>query len=76
MSAKAIDPMGSVRIDDVRDPYRAERLRAQARTERAGFARTQAAALALAQGAFAGRGNGGIAATRRGRRQAGRRRVP
>ncbi|KAA5923062.1 hypothetical protein F1536_17280 [Achromobacter xylosoxidans] len=49
MSAKAIDPMGSVRIDDVRDPYRAERLRAQARTERAGFARTQAAALALAQ---------------------------
>ncbi|WP_241130834.1 hypothetical protein [Achromobacter xylosoxidans] len=49
MSAKAIDPMGSVRIDDVRDPYRAERLRAQARTERAGFARTQVAALALAQ---------------------------
>lgn len=48
MSAQAIDPMGSVRIDDVRDPYRAERLRAQARTERAGFARTQAVALALA----------------------------
>ena len=29
MNARAIDPMGTARIDDVRDPYRAERLRAQ-----------------------------------------------
>lgn len=49
MSSRAIDPLGSARIDDVRDPYRAERLRAQARAERAArpqepsFARIQAA---------------------------------
>lgn len=34
MNARAIDPMGTARIDDVRDPYRAERLRAQMRADR------------------------------------------
>lgn len=34
MTTRAIDPMGSARIDDVRDPYRAERVRAQTREVR------------------------------------------
>lgn len=29
MNVRAIDPMGSARIDDVRDPYRVERVRAE-----------------------------------------------
>ncbi|MFY1877813.1 hypothetical protein ACOTF3_17680 [Achromobacter xylosoxidans] len=68
MSAKAIDLMGSVRIDDVRDPYRAERLRAQAWTERAGFARTQVAATAASpqRGAGAGRPAVGVPLDRLG----------
>ena len=49
MNARAIDPMGTARIDDVRDPYRAERLRTQMRADRVArpqappFARIQAA---------------------------------
>lgn len=44
MSSRAIDPLGSARIDDVRDPYRTERLRAQVRTAR--VARPQAPSFA------------------------------
>lgn len=49
MSSRAIDSLGAIRIDDVGDPYRSERVRALAQTERAGrpqassFARLRAA---------------------------------
>lgn len=49
MNARAIDPMGTARIDDVRDPYRAERLRAQMRADR--VARPQAPPFAGIQAA-------------------------
>ncbi|QVQ24698.1 hypothetical protein [Achromobacter deleyi] len=47
MRSSAVDPIGRVRVDDVRDPYRAEQLRAQMRADRvarpqAPFARIQA----------------------------------
>lgn len=49
MSFRTVDPLGPARIDDARDPYRSERLRAQMRSDRAArpqappFARIQAA---------------------------------
>ncbi len=46
MNARAVGPIGHARIDDVQDPYRTERLRAQARATRvapASFARMHAA---------------------------------
>ncbi|MNX83319.1 hypothetical protein D3C86_1150790 [compost metagenome] len=49
MSSSAVEPIGRARIDDVRDPYRAEQLRAQMRADRvvrpqaSQFARIQAA---------------------------------
>lgn len=47
MRSTSLDPLGPARTDDARDPYRAERLRAQTRAER--VARPQAAQFARLQ---------------------------